>query len=41
MHGQFYVTIEYTVDSIIVNGKTVKFFSCMDPKDIPWGELGA
>ena len=21
--------------------KTVKFFACMDPKDIPWGEVGA
>ena len=33
--------IEYTDDAIIVNGKTVKFFACMDPKDIPWGEVGA
>ena len=36
MHGQFDGTIEYTDDAIIVNGKTVKFFACMDPKDIPW-----
>ena len=41
MHGQFQGTIEYTDDAIIVNGKTVKFFACMDPKDIPWGEAGA
>ena len=41
MHGQFKGTIEYTDDSIIVNGKEVKFFACMDPKDIPWGESGA
>ena len=41
MHGQFDGTIEYTDDAIIVNGKTVKFFACMDPKDIPWGEVGA
>lgn len=41
MHGQFKGTIEYTDDAIIVNGKTVKFFACMDPKDIPWGEVGA
>ncbi len=41
MHGQFKGTIEYTDDAIIVNGKTVKFFACMDPKDIPWGEAGA
>ena len=41
MHGRFDGTIEYTDDAIIVNGKTVKFFACMDPKDIPWGEAGA
>ena len=41
MHGQFQGTIEYTDDAIVVNGKTVKFFACMDPKDIPWGEVGA
>ena len=41
MHGQFKGTIEHTDDAIIVNGKTVKFFACMDPKDIPWGEVGA
>ena len=41
MHGRFDGTIEYTDDAIIVNGKTVKFFACMDPKDIPWGEVGA
>ena len=41
MHGQFDGTIEYTDDAIIVNGKTVKFFACMDPKDIAWGEVGA
>ena len=41
MHGQFDGTIEYTDDAIIVNGKKVRFFACMDPKDIPWGEAGA
>lgn len=41
MHGQFQGTIDYTEDSIIVNGKRVKFFACMDPKDIPWGQAGA
>ena len=41
MHGQFKGTIEHTDDAIIVNGKTVKFFACSDPKDIPWGEVGA
>ena len=41
MHGQYEGTIEYTDNSIIVDGKEVKFFACMDPKDIPWGEVGA
>ena len=41
MHGRFDGTIEYTDDAIIVNGKKVRFFACMDPKDIPWGEVGA
>ena len=41
MHGRFDGTIEYTDDAIIVNGKKVRFFACMDPKDIPWGEAGA
>jgi glyceraldehyde 3-phosphate dehydrogenase len=41
VHGQFQGTIDYTDDAIIVNGKTVKFFACMDPQDIPWGKVGA
>ena len=41
MHGQFKGDIDYTDDALIVNGQTVKHFSCMDPKDIPWGEIGA
>ena len=41
MHGRFDGTIEYTDDAIIVNGKKIRFFACMDPKDIPWGEAGA
>ena len=30
----------YTDDSIIVNGKEVKFFACMNPAEIPWGKVG-
>ena len=41
MHGQFKGEISYTDDSIIVNGKEVKFFAEMDPKNIPWGKVGA
>ncbi len=41
MHGQFQGTIETEDAAIIVNGKKVAFFACMDPKDIPWGDVGA
>ena len=41
MHGKFEGTIEYDETSITVNGKKVNFYACMDPKDIPWGEIGA
>jgi len=41
MHGQFQGTIEYDDSSITVNGKRVAFFAEMDPKNIPWGKVGA
>lgn len=41
MHGRYEGEISYTDDSITVDGKTVKFFACMNPADIPWGEVGA
>ena len=41
MHGQFKGEISYTDNSIIVNGKEIKFFAEMDPKNIPWGASGA
>ncbi len=41
MHGRFQGTIDYTDHSIIVNGKEVEFFAEMDPKNIPWGKVGA
>ena len=41
MHGQFKGEISYTDNSIIVNGKEIKFFAEMDPKNIPWGAAGA
>lgn len=40
MHGQYTGDISYTDNSIIVDGKEVKFFACMNPSDIPWGEVG-
>jgi glyceraldehyde 3-phosphate dehydrogenase len=40
-HGQFKGTIEVKSDSLIVNGKTVKFYMKKDPAEIPWSETGA
>ena len=40
VHGQFKGTVESTEDTLVVNGKTVKVFNEMEPKNIPWGELG-
>ena len=34
-------TIEYDDNSITVDGKKVQFFAEMDPKNIPWGKVGA
>jgi glyceraldehyde 3-phosphate dehydrogenase len=41
LYGHFKGTVEAKVDSIVVNGKEVKIFAERDPKNIPWGEIGA
>jgi len=40
-HGQFKGTIDIKDDTLIVNGKTVKFYMKKDPAEIPWSETGA
>jgi len=40
-HGQFKGTIEVSGNDLIVNGKTVKFYTKRDPAEIPWSETGA
>lgn len=40
-HGQFKGTIEVQGNSLVVNGKTVKFYTERDPASIPWSETGA
>jgi len=40
-HGQFKGTIDFNEDSLIVNGKSVKFYMKRDPSEIPWSETGA
>ena len=41
VHGKFDGTVESKDGAIIVNGKEIKVYSCMDPKDIAWSECGA
>lgn len=40
-HGRFKGTIETTEGGLIVNGKTVKFYTEKDPANIPWKDTGA
>lgn len=40
-HGVFKGTVEPTDGGLIVNGKTVKFYTEKDPSAIPWKETGA
>ncbi|KAL3421271.1 glyceraldehyde-3-phosphate dehydrogenase [Phlyctema vagabunda] len=40
-HGQFKGEIKATDDGLIVNGKTVKFYTKRNPEEIPWAETGA
>jgi len=40
-HGQFKGTIEVKGDSLVVDGKTIKFYMKKDPAEIPWSETGA
>ena len=41
VHGRFNGEASNTADAIIVNGKEIKVFACMNPVEIPWGEVGA
>jgi len=38
--GKFQGTIDYTENSIIVDGTEIKVFNEMDPSKIPWGDAG-
>ncbi|KAI0025875.1 glyceraldehyde 3-phosphate dehydrogenase [Xylariomycetidae sp. FL0641] len=40
-HGPFKGTTSYSKDGLVVNGKTVKFYTERDPASIPWKETGA
>ena len=40
VHGRFEGTVEGKNNELVVNGKSIKVFNEMEPKNIPWGELG-
>ena len=40
VHGKFEGEVSHTENTLIVNGKEIKVFNEMEPKNIPWGELG-
>src|SRR3954454_13154884 len=39
--GPFKGQVDYTDDSIVVNGKELKVFAEPDPADMPWSDVGA
>ncbi len=39
-YGAFDGTVEYTDDSIVVNGRKIKVFQLTDPSQLPWKDLG-
>ena len=40
MHGKFKGTLALDGDNLIVNGKKVKFFACLNPEEIDWKSVG-
>ncbi len=41
VHGRFQGTVEAGDDKLIVNGKSIQIFQCMNPEEIAWGSCGA
>ena len=41
MHGRFEGEVSSTENAIVVNGKEIPIYAERDPKNIPWGQLGA
>ena len=39
IHGHFDGKIEYELDNLIINGKTIPNFDRNTPAKLPWGEL--
>lgn len=40
IHGKYKADIKVVGNDLVINGKTVKVFNCMEPSEIPWGEVG-
>ena len=40
IYGSFAGKVEAKADTLVVNGKEIKFFAKRDPAEIPWGDLG-
>ena len=40
VHGRFNGTVEESEGNLVINGRKVKVYNEMDPKNVPWGELG-
>jgi len=41
IHGQFKGTIATEDGKLVVNGKKISVYACMNPEEIPWSECGA
>ena len=39
-HGKFNGTVEYTENSLIINGKSIQVTAIKDPSQLPWGTMG-
>ena len=40
VHGRFQGEVKFENETLIVNGKEIKVYNEMEPKNIPWGENG-
>ena len=41
IHGRFEGTVDYTENSLIVNGKSIRVTAEKDPANLKWNEVGA
>ncbi len=39
IHGRFPGKVEFTADSLIIDGKTIKVFAMKEPEKLPWKDL--